>query len=37
VTEKLDQVVKMLRWAMVAGGGGFLYEVGRVVVDRWLK
>lgn len=37
VAETLETLTKRLSWVLIAFGGGVLYEVGKIVVDRWLK
>jgi hypothetical protein len=37
ITETLEKTTRMLRWVLLAFGGGSCYEIGKVIVDRWLR
>jgi uncharacterized coiled-coil protein SlyX len=37
ITDTMERLTKMLRWVLLAFGGGAFYEVGKVLIDRWLR
>lgn len=37
LVHNLREAVRLLRWVLIAFAGGGLYEIGKIVADRWLR